>query len=103
MTSLVVTILVSDMSLVLTWSHCLVTARLGRIKNGGTMFDAILNALVSTPAYDLGARAGATFLMLDRLEKLGLVFSPSVCEFHARGCDLDAYAISSDGKSASLY
>ena len=67
------------------------------------MFDAILNALVSTPAYDLGARAGATFLMLDRLEKLGLVFSPSVCEFHARGCDLDAYAISSDGKSASLY
>ena len=67
------------------------------------MFEAMLNALVSTPGYNLGVRAGATFLMLDRLEKTGRVFTPSVCEFHADGCDLDAYAISSDGKSASLF
>ena len=67
------------------------------------MFEAMLNALVSTPGYNLGVRAGATFLMLDRLEKTGRVFAPSVCEFHADGCDLDAYAISSDGKSASLF
>lgn len=66
-------------------------------------FSEMVDSLRSTPGYEFGDRAAITFLMLDRLESLGRVSRPSVCEFHDDGCDLDAYAISSDGKSLSLF